>query len=623
MKSTVYIISGLFVIFLTLFVLSLVYVKPVFAQACSGGCDSAWRCTGACNNCYCDCAQMVGVCVGGQCDTMGTNYATCFCGGIASCNGAPPTPPPDGGGGGGGGCTPESCGCGGGDRCVPNEVCGINAQACCSGDPGCGGGGGGGPPPCDPNNWGGCSAACGNGSQTNECGDSRGCCSECGPTWGACVAANNFSRIGTYNCGSAPITQACTGTITGTLFDATEVDSCAQMALAPKIPGGKIVAEATQNPPPITYTSGASNTSGAYTVAVRVPDTYTLSADMSGVDPLLGKYLNIPRYVCQSSSVAFTTQSQTTARDFGFWKVYDSWFQVIGGNIRAEGADSPAIQSRIPPTCTAAATCTPYLLRKNAAGTGGSSGFAVTGESGSSGGTVVSAYSGGNLSKLNEEAKNVLSYAKRQAFKENFDYFTNRLYSMGISPVSDFTAGERADLQKPDPSTKQPANSGRGAYYVTGDVTINTAWTVNAGESIVIFVNGNVTIKNTITVTDGGFLAIIASGNTTIDSSVGTATITSEASQVEGVFITDGLLTIASKSSGNNKVSDLKFVGAGTFVGWSGVNLARDYKDTATPQLGLSNNTKPIELFIGRPDFAKNAPDKMKRPLYDWQEVAP
>lgn len=379
----------------------------------------------------------------------------------------------------------------------------------------------------------------------------------------------------------------------------------------------------TQNTPTTTYTSAGSNNSGIYSVSVRVPDTYSLTPDMSGVAASFGKYLSTPRLVCQAATAQLTTQSQSLTRDFGFWKVYDSWFQVIGGNIRAEGISSPTIQSYVPPTCTGAAGCSPYLLRRNTAGTANTSGYAVTGANGSTLGTVVSAYSGGDLSKLSEDGNNLYAATKRGGFKEGYEYFANRLYSMGVNPTSDFSEGELQDLQQFDPANRAPVNTDRAAYYANGDVTISSAWAVPSGKSIVILVNGNLTINANITVANGGFLAFITAGNITIGNTVGTAIYTSETPQVEGVYIADGTFTTESKSSGGVDVSDLKFVGAGTFVGWSGVVLDRDYKDTADPSLGVTNNTSSAELFIGRPDLAFNAPAEMKKPQYTWQEVAP
>jgi len=89
---------------------------------------------------------------------------------------------------------------------------------------------------------------------------------------------------------------------------------------------------------------------------------------------------------------------------------------------------------------------------------------------------------------------------------------------------------------------------------------------------------------------------------------------------VEGVYIANGTLTVASKGV---KQGDLKFVGAGTFVGWTGVSLNRDFRLGDDTTEGLKNFDQPGELFLARPDFVLNLPKKMARPVTDWQEVAP
>ncbi len=87
-------------------------------------------------------------------------------------------------------------------------------------------------------------------------------------------------------------------------------------------------------------------------------------------------------------------------------------------------------------------------------------------------------------------------------------------------------------------------------------------------------------------------------------------TITGNTPAVEGVYIADRIIIQGGLSGG-----DKKFVGAGTFVGWSGVTLGRSFADP------LANDTNPSELFIFRPDFVQNVPERMTRPLYTWQET--
>ncbi|HEX8015259.1 MAG TPA: hypothetical protein VF465_08490, partial [Flavobacterium sp.] len=120
------------------------------------------------------------------------------------------------------------------------------------------------------------------------------------------------------------------------------------------------------------------------------------------------------------------------------------------------------------------------------------------------------------------------------------------------------------------------------------------------------------TISNQIHVNNGGFLAFIVKGNITVDNSVGTNVVAQTTpAQVEGVYISDGTLTIAA----GNPPGDLKFIGQGTFVGWGGVLLPRQYK------VSNNNNSYPTDLFEFRPDLLYNIPVRMKRPLLLWQET--
>jgi hypothetical protein len=107
----------------------------------------------------------------------------------------------------------------------------------------------------------------------------------------------------------------------------------------------------------------------------------------------------------------------------------------------------------------------------------------------------------------------------------------------------------------------------------------------------------------------------------TITSQVGYDNIYAQASapdiaNVEGVFVTDGIFTV----EGVTGVTDKKFIGAGTFVGWSGVDLQRSFADGTLPNL---DNNAPAESFIFRPDFIINAPRSIKSSQQTWREIAP
>ena len=521
-------------------------------------------------------------------------------------------------------CSSPSCGqsngCGG--SCSSSDVGNCSAPYCGQSDP-CGNA-------CsssDTTNWTdtGNVSGCGNSAtkeQSNPCGGTQwvslGSCRECGgypQAWGACSSATfTRSRTVTYDCqGNTTATENCLGTISGTYFDATDF-TCPELALAPKVAGGTTQMDATLYAPPITYTA-TTNTSGVYTQSVRVPDTYTLSETV----PAGSGYLAIPRYVCTGDVVTLTTQGQTATRDYGWWTSIPAWFQVMGGTMGAEASSGVAIQTYVPSSCVGSPCAPRAILAKDTAGTPESSGVAVVGPTAS----IVTTTGPSTLANLNEEGTNVYAQSARSARRENYGEFYRR-FSLGSTPTTlantqlggpgGITLG---NLAQPDPIDNPPE---RGAYYAPGDTTIATAWSVASTEKIVIFVNGNLTIAAPITVAQGGFLALIATGDITIDASVGTSDITSTTPQVEGVYIANGMFTVASTGL---KQGDLKFVGAGTFVGWTGVSLNRDFRLGDDTTEGLKNFDQPGELFLARPDFVLNLPKKMARPVTDWQEVAP
>jgi len=180
--------------------------------------------------------------------------------------------------------------------------------------------------------------------------------------------------------------------------------------------------------------------------------------------------------------------------------------------------------------------------------------------------------------------------------------------------------------QKPVPSTNP------GIYLHEGNFTINdlNSWHVTNSEQIIVFINGDLNIDDTsgtdqqiITVEKGniGFLAFIVHGNINISANVGhtNATFnprTANAPLVEGVFITDKIIRI----DGLQDVSDKKFIGAGTFVGWEGIQLNRSF---AVPGDNSVNNQEPAEVFIFRPDLTVNIPGKMKSAHFYAREIQP
>ena len=293
-----------------------------------------------------------------------------------------------------------------------------------------------------------------------------------------------------------------------------------------------------------------------------------------------------------------------------------AWWQTLGGHVFAQQVwPQVALSSQIPvDTCTAAATCNPYMILTDQADRTDSAGFALTG-----GGVIDSSNeSGEQTSNVTDRATQVYAMGNTLKVKENYQYFAD-LYHLGLNPAdhtSDFGTNINNGADKP--------TIVRDYYHVPSNFKIKDPWTVGANESFVIFVEGNLIIsdedayQNLIEVAEGGFLAFIVQGHINIDANVGNeGNLTSLTTNLEGIFIADGHLSVGSVNEAGG--GDERFVAAGTYVGWSGVVLDRDFSDGGMRK--EENNDKPTEVFIFRPDLVVNAPETMAKPRLIWQEV--
>ncbi len=312
---------------------------------------------------------------------------------------------------------------------------------------------------------------------------------------------------------------------------------------------------------------------------------------------------------CPAGCVYSGISSPASGVNFYIIEARDPWFQIQGGPIAALRSSGTAIRNYIPDICTEENGCQPYLILQDSE-TENSSGYVMKG-----GGAVdLRLEAGEQTSIVDEDGRNISATVDRKVAEERYEYFV-RLYQFPETPQDDFVTSAN-DAQKP---TLAPLNDGVNAYYRNGNLRIEDDWNITAGEEITVFVNGDVTIAGQILTETGGFLGIIASGDITIDPSVEHAALTDTDGLVEGVFVANGQILLPSRGAANG--GDGKFVGEGTFVGWNGIVLERDYDDNAGAK--VDNNYTPTEVFRYRPDFLINAPDEMKVPRYIWREVAP
>jgi len=372
--------------------------------------------------------------------------------------------------------------------------------------------------------------------------------------------------------------------------------------------------------------------------------TYTVTLDLSAQTGETTYVCSCPApvdpenpYLCQYTGVT----SPSSKVNF-YLKEYDlsndSWFQVFGGNLfgRYGVADViPYAYCALYSNCQAALSV-PLTTTDNPL----SSGFAIANTSSTN--SVLSSDLVGythSFLHLANRSSNVNAYAVNTGLNElSYDYFyklaqdSAQIIGNGedLEPLlSDWTGSSWWQTDEPN------------FVIVNGNVSIDETqgFYLSSGQSLVVFVNGNLTIDDNnpdddvyqiTNVEEGGFLAFIVSGNILVTPDVGyeldpanptVPVVSVENSNVEGVFVTDGKLIIGSKTDIGEVLPDRKFIGAGTFVGWGGVDLDRTFDDG--DQGAILNQNQAIENFIYRPDFLANWPTKLKASISNWHEIDP
>jgi hypothetical protein len=253
----------------------------------------------------------------------------------------------------------------------------------------------------------------------------------------------------------------------------------------------------------------------------------------------------------------------TNETEVTFLPFYSGWFQASGGNVHGD-----QVTSLIPnETCPACKLLTDY-------------GYGQHG--------ILSYTSGYDLGDGDED--DIAEGADSDWHVETDIDFTS--FDYGYDFWSDYLSEEvTGDVTGPDIS-----GLSSGVYNLTGG-SING--NIASGEYVVLLADGAVAIDSALTVENGGFLMVVSNN---------TATIEAGADNVEGVFIADVIETDSDTDP---------LVAEGTFVGWSSVNLQRDFDS-------VDNNDTPAEVFTFRPDFIINAPDVIKKVIVNsWDELNP
>jgi hypothetical protein len=371
--------------------------------------------------------------------------------------------------------------------------------------------------------------------------------------------------------------------------------------------------------PDTTTTTGT----GQVTVAGGDGLGYTDSATATGADYLLNlpfsgggennlqiQIENSALWLCSCpSGCTYPSGINAPSANVNFYVLdaTDPWFQAEGGPVAAYGTAGTVIQTLISPYCQLPGCQPSMIVNQNGSDTDG---YVLTG-----GGEIDTSYvADRQTDQIDESGHNWYARLSDAPNHQDYNYFY-KLLRLPPDAISDFgvTAG---NAQKP---SGDKANADADAYFHSGDLTIANTWDIADGESVVVVVDGNVNVNASTTVAEGGFFMIIASGDISFDAELGHDDPTIDTAVVEGVFVANG--QIRTPSRGEAAGGDKKFVGEGTFVGWNGFALLRNYDDGVARR--RLNNTSASEYFRYRPDFLKNAPEELKRPQYSWRELNP
>jgi hypothetical protein len=322
----------------------------------------------------------------------------------------------------------------------------------------------------------------------------------------------------------------------------------------------------------------------------------------------------------------------------------DPWWQTWGGLVYSLGnirSVSP-ISDVIPESCREDQQCDPHLIQTisgpNSSGTpdparGQSAGIPIVGGTAT---ITAGKDAGGFFDNRTNNERVTGGHNQSNAVRENYDYFA-KTTDVNVPAQSD-NNGSQTNINTLSELTAQATKQGDSVYSVPGNLTINInitsggKWNITGNTKHVIFIPGNLTIdvqnastnadqQELINVDPGSFLGFIVGGNITVTENVGYSGDANldalQTPNIEGMFVANGTITI--KSYNVTNPNDRKFVGAGSYVGWTNVDLQRDFGD-GNKRREL-HATTPTETFIHRPDLLVNVPEILKRAQLTWQEV--
>ena len=394
--------------------------------------------------------------------------------------------------------------------------------------------------------------------------------------WSSCNSSHQRTRTCTENCGTnnctgIPLVENCIGTITGTLFDASDLSSCpADIGTNPSYTSLRFSnANFDLNGPwPAISLPVSTDANGNYSESVYASSNGIYSFDYT--DLISSGIAAGIKTECGQAAATVTDQGQTVTKNTGFWRNYGGWWQAKGGSVYGDDDLRSEIPSSLPTEMSL------ILPNPTAGNRRGLLSYGVprpTNMLGSNPNAKVS------TSLWEIESKYAGQIYDWNFYDNRFNLFTTTAWSTG-QPV-DYTATD--------------TTNGYKILKSAGSVT-SFNYSPSANQFVIFHINGDVKVTSNITVPQGAFLAIIAKGTITFDPSIAQA----------GGWYVGTSLAFPCHDIGSNGCDedDQQFQGKGSFIGWNSVSLGRSNQSL--------NNTQPSELFTYSLDLFLNAPKPMK-----------
>lgn len=213
----------------------------------------------------------------------------------------------------------------------------------------------------------------------------------------------------------------------------------------------------------------------------------------------------------------------------------------------------------------------------------------------------------------------------------SYDFYKNKALQDGVR-IRDISSGI-LDWGQIDPdSTGSIDGGGSGVYEANGDIRINSSPPAsifnNTNKSrVVILTSENVTIDAPISIPAGqGLLIVAAKGNITISDTIGTSTLNSTTSSLDGFYTAQGSIVLNSvDNTCETGVSDLR-------LNVGGALIANSLKPFSTSGAGSIQNHRSLcinnllypPLYVAqRADFLTQLTDFYKTSYTKWKEVNP